>query len=203
MLIDLERNVFLHPSSLMYELLILHEMKQSGYLCPPRKSVRQLSDAMIHGYLLRFAEAGWIEAFHENSDTVYRLTPNGLQRLQILLVDYVQELIKLYGSTFEIFRKRLVEFYLEGIRKVAFYPIGETAEVVYRALQGSGLQLIVAIDDDQMRWNTSFHEVTIEPPEALLTSKVDGVLLTTAVFQSEVVRRIELLGLEGVRVLSL
>ena len=194
---------FLLPSALAYELMVLQEIQKNGYIAPDQGTSRGLSENMIRGYLAKLTEAGWVEGKSAEPGTIYRLTSAGDQRLRFLFVDYIQELISLYGVAREVLRKRLAGVYLEGVRKVAFYPIGETAEVVYRAIQDSGLQLVMAIDDDSMRWGTPFHEVVIHPPKNLSGAPVDAVIVTTCVFQLEIVRHIQALDLPNMRILSL
>jgi len=194
---------FLNPSALMYELNVLREIQKHGYVLPPQGTTRGLSDGMIKGYLAKLNEEGWIEGSQADNGNYYRLTVAGEQRLRVLFVDYVQELISLYGVAREVLRKRLAEFYLQGARNVAFYPVGETAEVTYLALQDSGLQLVAAVDDDPMLWDTAFHEVVIRTPKILGTVSIDAVIVTTSVFQSEIIRSIRGLARPELRILLL
>jgi hypothetical protein len=203
MLFTAQQARFLLPSALAYELMVLKEIQKNGYVAPDQGTSRGLSEDMIRGYLARLTEAGWVEGKGAEPGTIYRLTDAGDQRLRFLFVDYIQELISLYGVAQEVLRKRLAEFYLGGVRKVAFYPIGETAEVVYRSIQDSGLQLVMAIDDDPMRWGTPFHEVNVHPPQNLAAAPVDAVIVTTCVFQAEIVKHIQALDLPKLRILSL
>jgi DNA-binding PadR family transcriptional regulator len=194
---------FFNPSALLYEMKVLQEILKNGYVSPTQGITRGLSEDMIQGYLAKLSEAGLVEGSCAGEGTLYRLTAAGEQRLRVLFVDYIQELVSLYGVASEVIRKRLAEYYLQGVRTVAFYPIGETAEVAYLAIRDSGLQLSIAIDDDPIRWDTAFHEVTIHPPKVLATASVDAVIVTTCVFQSEIIRNIRAINRPDLRILSI
>jgi len=203
MLFDPERTSFLRPSSLLYELIVLKEIEKNGFVAAPRTSFRELAATLVQASITRFQELGWIRPAIEDGQSVYRLTPDGVQRVRLLMVDYIRELNSLNGAAVAIFRKRLATFYMEGVRRVAFYPLGETAEVVYRALQDTGLTLVAAIDDDASRWDSEFHTIRIQGPRAITEKKIDAVIVTTCAFQVDVIRSIEALRLPGLTILAL
>ncbi len=202
-LFDFDKAQFLTASSRAHELLILSEIGRNGFAVPARTSFRSLSDMMVQAYLLELTEQKQIEKQREGNDTVLRLTAAGQDRLRYLMVDYVQELLSLYGKARDFFRTRLADYYLQGVRTVALYPTGETAEVIYDAMTDSGLKLVAAIDDDPMRWDTRFHDVTISPPDRLRQLDVNGVIVSTCVFSNEVTERIRGMNLPDVRILTI
>ncbi|MBU1274014.1 MAG: hypothetical protein KJ720_01435 [Proteobacteria bacterium] len=200
---NLEFNQFLRPSSLLRELSVLRGIETSGLVLPSDDASRSLSREMLEGYAARLGEAGWIEPDPERSGRVYRLTQDGKKRLRTLLVDYVQELISLHGSAYDIVRERLAHFYFKGLRKLAFYPLGETAEVVFRAMHDSGLSLVMAVDDDQTLWGGDFHGFSIQSPKSLTEGGFDGVLVTTCAFEQEITDNLKSLGLAEETILAL
>lgn len=202
-LFDTDKTRFLSPTSLAHELLILDEIGRNGFVLPAKSSLRSLGDTMVKAYLARLAEQKYVENQREGGESVVRLTAAGQDHFRYLMVDYVQELLSLYSKARDFFRKRLADHYLAGIRTVAIYPPGETAEVVYLAMQDSGLKLVGAVDDDPMRWGTQFHDVTITGPSKLAEVKPDGVLVTTCVYQNEIASRVNSLNVPNLKVLTL
>lgn len=200
---DFDKAQFLTASSLAHELLILSEIGRNGYAVPAKTSFRALNDMIVQGYLLELTEQKLIEKQREGNDTVVRLTAAGQDRLRYLMVDYVQELLSLYGKARDFFRTRLADYYLQGVRSVALYPTGETAEVIYDAMGDSGLKLVAAIDDDPMRWDTRFHGVPISGPETIRELDINGVIVSTCVFVNEITERIRGMNLPNVRILTI
>lgn len=203
MLKDIVRAKYFHPSSLLYEMLILKEIQKNSYSESPKGSKRELSDIMIQGYIEQLKERGYLKLKSEQGLKTQQVTEEGEKRLRILMIDYVQELMSLYGDARDIFRKRMAELYLNGIRKIAFYPIGETAEVIYNSMSESGITLSLAVDDDPLKWNAEFHGINISPPETLSKTAIDGVLLTTCIFQVQIRNKLTSMGMDPLKILSL
>lgn len=203
MMYEIHRARFLKASELLQELLVLRQI-QSG--TPPSRGPlanSELTDASWRSHLARLQETGLVQCRQEGTETVPGLTSTGEQQLRVLTVDYMRELVALHGEMIGIFRKKLAEFYLGGVRRIAFYPVGDTAEVVYLALQGSGLALQLVVDDDPLLWGSMFHELPVSEPARLKVADIDAVILTTSVFEPAVRQRLETMGQMKARPLSL
>jgi hypothetical protein len=200
---DFGKAQFLTASSLAYELQILSEIGRNGFVMPARSSFRSLADTVVQGYMLELTEQKLIEKNREGGDEILRLTAAGQDRLRYLLVDYIQELLSLHGKAREFVRTRLAEYYLKGIRNVALYPVGETAEVIYDAMHDSGLKLVGAIDDDPMRWDADFHGIPISGPSTLPEIAPDAVIVSTSVFVDQISDRLRSMNLPKVQIVTI
>lgn len=199
MFFDFRRTGFLRPRERLYELLALEHFADSG----------GTSDSRVEGTfdrrtLRRYGEvlqkSGFIEA---TGDGGFRLTETGRSRARYLLVDLVRELRGLNERAHDILRRSLAPLAFAGIKRVAFYPFSETAEVAAALLEDLGLELVAVIDDDPGKQGARFRHLRIEPLEALREKQVEAVIVTTAVFRDKVMERINDLNLTGVRVQEL
>jgi hypothetical protein len=203
MMFEIHRARFLQATVWLQELVALHQVKSGSQLSRGPMANSELTDAILLGHVERLLKGGLIERTVEGGETSLGLNTAGEQQLRILMVDYMRELMLLHGEMIEIFRRKLVEFYLDGVRRVAFYPIGDTAEVVYLALQASGLSLKAAVDDDPLLWGAKFHELVVAQPSSLVGTDIDGIIMTTSVFEAAIRQRVEVMGNQKVRLLSL
>ena len=203
MLLDKNRVSFLKPSSLLFELLVLSEIEKSGFKLEKSGAFEGIEKTMVHAYTEDLAEKGLVKEVEEKGHGRYLLTKEGEARKRYLLVDYLNELIYLQNQAKEIFRKRFAEIYLKGVRRIAFYPAGETAEVASKALYDSGLELILVVDDDSDKWGMEFGDLKIDPPRAIHEIKPDAVVITTCVFQPQVMENIKQLGVDDIQVFTL
>ena len=194
---------FLKPTPQLYELLVLSEIVKREYVPTESRSMLDLENTMLEAYLSDLAEKGYVELIENNYGKKHCITDAGRQRRRYLLVDYVNELISLHNKAKGIFKERLTEVYLKGIRNVAFYPAGETAELAYSVLNESGLRLTIVVDDDAGKWGMDFHELKIEDPSKIAGVQVDAVIITTCTFQTQVIERLTKMGIDEKHILTL
>jgi hypothetical protein len=194
---------FIRPTALLYELAILSEIG-SGYAIEAATPFASVDEGARHAFWANLLERGLIEVmFDSRGGPTYRITTAGEQRLTHLLVDFLRELHGLADVAATHFRRRFAAMYVEGVRRVAFYPIGETAQAAVLELARTGLTLVAAIDDDDRRWGEPFGGIRIAGRDALAAAAPDAVVITTPVFQDAIRRRIEEAGVAGLRVHSL
>ena len=201
MMFEVHRAAFLKPSEMLYDLLALQHA-ESGLTVPGEETpVRYFPAGVLEDCIERLVARELIVA--DSGTGRVSLTAAGRRQLRVLMVDYTRELNLLYEEMLGVFRSRLMEFYLAGARAVAFYPIGDTAHVAYLALKSSGLNLAAAVDDDPLLWGADFHGVKIESLESLRGRKVDAIILTTSVFESQVRERLANFSGINARILSM
>jgi hypothetical protein len=90
----------------------------------------------------------------------------------------------------------------EGLERVVFYGAGEVLEVVRPLAEAEGLRIVGVVDDDpnkQGRLGT----VEVAPPESIVATEPDAVVITTFSHVSEIRSRLEAVGSPSVRVVAL
>ena len=123
--------------------------------------------------------------------------------MHYLLVDYVNDLAALHEGARDILRRSLAPLSLGGIRRVAFYPHGETAEVAFSVLESLDLELVGIVDDSPRKWELMFHHLRVRPPTELPQIRPEAVVVTTTLFEERIVKRVRSMALDGVRIHTL
>lgn len=200
MMFEIHNTRFLKPSDLVNELLVLQQIKSGAMIDGQALPTHRLARADMASCLERLKAGEMVSA---NGNGLPSLTPEGEKQIRVLLVDYIRELMLLYNEVIVVFQSKLTAYYMDGVRRVAFYPVSDTAEVVYAALQGTGLSLVAAVDDDPSLWGSAFHELTVQSPAILAGSGVEGVICTTAVFEKQIQEKMAALHGLRARVLTL
>ncbi|MCY7300067.1 MAG: hypothetical protein LH616_12755 [Ilumatobacteraceae bacterium] len=152
------------------------------------------------GQVQELVQRGLVLAVDSGGAVTYVLSESGRTRLRMLTIDLARELEMLQEATRALVRVNLVPLSLSGARSVALYPFGETAEMAYAVVTGLGFDVVGIVDDSPRKWGIRFHGLQVQPASALLTLAPDAVLVTSAVFQREIVAKLNAMPLAGTRI---
>ncbi len=190
---------FLSDSSATIELLLLVVIEENMPLVLDQlQTLSLLSRPQITAALKKLEADGDIKIEKLGDETYYRVTERGTARSRYMFVDYFHELRKMESCLTESLVARLSKLAQEGIRSVAVYPVGETAEVVAAALPAAGMSLAMAVDDSPSAWDRKFHGLSVRPTADLKGARIDGVILATCVFQEQLRKQLATLGIDVV-----
>ncbi len=163
-------------------------------------SERIADQRTMAGHLQELLQQGLVVATNTVDRAEYALTDAGKRRLRMLTIDLARELESLQDATRAMIRAALVPLALDGVRRVVFYPFGETAEMAYTVVTGLGLDVVGIVDDSPRKWGVRFHGLQVLPATTLPSLAPDAVLVTSAVFQEAILTKLRALPLEGVRI---
>lgn len=200
MLHDLQRSGFLRPRERLYELLTLQQADSREGLVVDRSNDALLDQRTLAGYVSDLESRSLLERVGRNGEARLHLTEAGRRRLHFLLVDFARELAGLHTAARELLRRSLIPLALDGVRRVAFYPFGETAEAAFTAMDGLGFDLVAIVDDAPTKQDLRFHHLRVQSPAVLEDLALDAVIVTTAVFQDRIVARLRGMSLVGARI---
>ncbi|MBI4056163.1 MAG: hypothetical protein HY399_01280 [Elusimicrobia bacterium] len=201
-LFDSRQIQFLRPRPLLQELMTLLEIQGVESFPVREEGETSLSAGFLSkAFLDRLVEEGSLQREDRGAyDSEFRITAKGRERVRYLMVDFFQELLHLHGYSKQLFRRRFLELYSQGARRVAFYPASETAEVAFSALEGSGLTLVAVADDDENKWGSLFHGLEICPLPEIQPDQLDTLLVTTCTYQNQILPKLKPLEAAGIRV---
>lgn len=203
MLHKLHRSSFLRPRERLYELLALYQADARQGLALEAGPEAMLDQRTLAGYVANLEERNLLDRAKDSTDGRYRLTEAGRRRLHLLIVDLARELGGLHDAARELLRRSFVPLALEGVRRVAFYPFGETAEAAFSAMDGLGFELVAIVDDAESKQGLRFHGLRVEAPDVLRERAPEVVVVTTAVFEDLIAARLQAMQLEHVRIHTL
>jgi hypothetical protein len=201
MLHDLQRSRFIRPRGPLHELLALQHLALARDTASPTPGDRLVEPRTIAGQFAALQERGFVRPVEGAAH--YELTDAGRVRLQMLTVDLARELAALRDGTLQMLRAAAVPLVLDGVRRLVLYPFGETTEITCEAVVALGLDVVGIVDDAPAKWGVRFRGLAVQPSEWLATCDTDAVLVTSALFRTEIIARAEALVRPGVRVHSL
>lgn len=200
MLARLLRHGFFRPAERLYELITLQQAERAEGLLLEYGSDALMDARTIGGYVADL-EAKQFLARTKTSDGTspcFRLTEKGHQRLRFLAVDLTREIDALERTARNFLRQRFVNLALNGMQRVAFYPFGETAEAAYLAMEGLDLTLAAIADDMPEKQGLRFHGLRVVEPRTLREVAPDIIIVTTTVFEAQIIARLGELGLDDI-----
>lgn len=157
---------------------ILLEIEADGTVSQ-RHLARRLGIALGLTNLLirRIVAKGWVQVVHLRPNRVrYLLTPAGLAAKSRLTREYLQRTLKFYAEARERVRDRFRELSADlerdgASKRIAFYGVGEIAEIAYISLQHSDLTLIAVVADAPA---PSFFGVPVHSEDCLCGDSIGG-----------------------------
>jgi len=202
MLHELQRSGFLRPRERLYELLTLQQADSRAGLSLKAGTEALLDHRTLVGCIAHLEAQALLVRRTVNGSERHTLTEAGRRRLHFLIVDFARELSGLHSAARELLRRSLIPLALDGVRTVAFYPFGETAEAAFTAMDGLGFELVAIVDDAPTKQDLRFHHLRVSPPSILRELAPDAVIVTTAVFQDRIIARLEAMELPMTRIHS-
>jgi DNA-binding MarR family transcriptional regulator len=197
-----KRFQFIEPARPYRELQILSEIARN-----PRTSQRELAEramigpTMVNRYVAEMQRDGLVEVEGETNRTFrYRLTEAGRYRRDELFFQVSKEVVQFYGQAKQDFRRRLREHARRGVRRVVLFGAAETAELVYAAAEGTGLEIVGIVDNDPAKHGRRIGTVRVGAPDTVLEMNPDAVLISSFGHADEIHDQIRPLEGRGIRV---
>ena len=169
------------PSEPMRDLQFLEELEKT-----PNLSQRELSNkfgialGVTNACLKRMARRGWIRLRKVPPRRIgYYLTPKGFGEKAKLTMTFLSYNIHHYSRLKAVIGDKFLEMASQGVKRVVFYGVGEEMEVAYVTLQGTNMELIAIVDDnDGVKGKNIFGRKT-EDPDEIDSMGADAILITS------------------------
>ncbi len=165
-------------SQRLRELEILSEIGQ-GKPITQRVLANKLGVALglTNTYLKRLATKGYIKITSIPSNRVkYLLTPRGITEKSRLAYEYMSYSLKQYRRARELVQESLGALGGDGLQRIAFYGVGEAAEVAFICLKEIGLEPSAVFDDNL---SGPFLGLPVFPLTVLDQARFDRIIVTS------------------------
>lgn len=158
-----------------------------------------ISLGLINSFVRRLAKKGYFKITHLPRNRVrYILTPKGMAEKTRLTYAYIQYSYRFYRFARQKTRRLFQDLQADGLKRVAFFGVGDLAEIAYLSLQESGLAL-VAIGDFAGNGDLFFTH-RILGMDDLLAMTFDALILTTDKAETDVVTALTTRGLAASKI---
>ena len=196
---------FFTPTLQLKELAILQHIENKEDTT--QKELADLINAapsMVNVYINDYEEKGYIIREYISTKTVkYKITPQGINRKNYLLISYLRELLDLYKLAKENVEKFLQDIENKGYRNILLYGAGEVAETilgVIRDRQPSNITVEAIVDDDVEKWNKELLGHKIISRDEIKEYDHDAIVITSYTYEDDIRKRLEEVGYDGDRV---
>jgi len=187
---------FFTPTPELKELAILQQIENNEDTT--QKQIGQAINAapsMINVYINDYEEKGYIIREYISSKTVkYRITPKGIKRKNLLLIQYLHELLKLYRLAKENVEEFLDKLVDKGYKDILLYGAGEVAETilgVIRDKEDLNINVVAIIDDDIELQNKEIMGYKIIAREDINNYKHHAIVITSYTYEEDIRNRLE------------
>jgi DNA-binding MarR family transcriptional regulator len=136
-----------------------------------------ISLGLINSFVRRLAKKGYFKITHLPRNRVrYILTPKGMTEKTRLSYSYVQLSFRFYRDARQKIRDLYQQLQISDFERIAFFGVGDLAEIAYLSLQESDLKF-VAISDFANNGQTFFGHRVVSLDE-LRQMQFDALILT-------------------------
>ena len=195
---------FIKSTDHMKNLLILSEVEKGLPMTQAiLAEIAGVSVAMINSYIKKLCANGYLAMQGNNKNTIYQITPEGIEYKRYLLISFMAELMELSKSMSAQIKQMLLPLVEDGEKRVYFYGAGETGQVCARVASGiQKLQIIGFIDDNPSLHTKLVAGYPVMSLEAALRQPFDKIVIS--VFSNHQLKEklLSLIGEEKIVVLS-
>jgi DNA-binding MarR family transcriptional regulator len=185
-----DTNTLFRPSESMRDLQFLEELEKN-----PNLSQRELSKkfgialGITNACLKRMARRGWIRLKKVPPRRIgYYLTPRGFAEKAKLTLVFLSYNIHHYASLKALMGAKFAEMAAHGVQRVVFYGVSDEMEVAYVTLQGTGMELVGIVDDEEEMRGRGIFGKKVKGPEALENLRADAILVTSILDRERIVK---------------
>ena len=165
----------------MRELNLLQELEKN-----PIVSQRELSNkfgialGITNACLKSMAKRGWIIFKQANRKMGYYLTRKWLNEKIKLTTHFLSHTVKHYVELKTIFEHKFLEMERKGIRRIIFFGIGDEMEVAYITTQGTHMELIGIVEDDENWRPIKIFGFELRKLDEITEMDLDAVFITSS-----------------------
>ena len=136
-----------------------------------------ISLGLVNSFIKRLAKKGYFKITTIPKNRIkYILTPKGAAEKTRLTYEYIQFSYKFYKDARQKLRDLFLDFENQGVRRIVFYGASDLAEIAYRSLQETFIDLVAIVDD--VKQGDKFMGYRIEDPSQLDSKQFDKILIT-------------------------
>lgn len=187
------RNSLFKPSESMRDLQFLEELEKT-----PNLSQRELSNkfgialGVTNACIKRMARRGWIRLRKVPPRRIgYYLTPKGFTEKTKLTMTFLSYNIHHYSRLKAMIGEKFIEMASQGVERVVFYGVSEEMEVAYVTLQGTDMELVAIVDDNEGVQGKSILGKEVKDPREIGELKAEAVLITSILEKERISKKMK------------
>lgn len=186
-------NTLFKPSESMRDLQFLEELEKTPHL-----SQRELANkfgialGVTNACLKRMVRRGWIRLTKVPPRRIgYYLTPKGFAEKAKLTMTFLSYNIHHYSNLKAMITEKLLEMSSQGVKRVIFWGVSDEMEITYVTLQGTDMELVAIVDDDDGVDGKNILGTKVKGPDVIDSLKPDAILITSILDEERILRKLK------------
>jgi hypothetical protein len=177
----------------MRELSLLKELEKTPIVTQRELAIRSgTALGATNICLRRMSERGWIHVRNLHGHRIgYYLTSIGILEKDRLVTEMLSLSVEHYVWVKNLMRGKLLEMQNSGIRRIAFYGVGNEMEIAYMTLQGLDLKLVGIIEDGEAISLKEVFGFKLTAVEDIKILDLEGILVTSFFGIEKKIRKLE------------
>lgn len=171
-------------------LQLLEEIDRSS--APSQRDLAKklnISLGLVNSFIKRLAQKGYFKVTTIPKNRVkYILTPKGAAEKTQLTYEYIQYSYRYFKEARRKLKQLFTTLDESGAHRIAFYGVGDFAEIAYLSLQDTTLELKAVVDDRKS--GEKFFGMTILTLERLEILSFDKLLITKVDYHDRTYERL-------------
>jgi DNA-binding MarR family transcriptional regulator len=187
------KDILFKPSESMRDFQLLEELEKT-----PNLSQRELSKkfgialGVTNACLKRMVRRGWIRLTKVPPRRIgYYLTPKGFAEKAKLSITFFSYNILHYSNLKAMITEKLLEMAFQGVKRVIFWGVSDEMEIAYITLQGTDMELVAIVDDDDGVNGRNILGKTIKGPDVIDSLKPDAILITSILDKERILKKLK------------
>jgi DNA-binding MarR family transcriptional regulator len=187
------KDILFKPSESMRDLQFLEELEKTPHL-----SQRELSNnfgialGVTNACLKRMVRQGWIRLRKVPPRRIgYYLTPKGFAEKARLTMTFLAYNIHHYSSLKALITEKFLEMGSQGVKRVIFWGVSDEMEIAYVTLQGTDMELVAIVDDDDGVNGKKILGKKIKGPDVIDSLNPDAILITSILDKERILRKLK------------
>jgi len=187
------------------QLNILREIGANEHVTQAELATRcSLSVAMVNNYMKELCATGLMEYHRKTTKSVtYHLTPSGLQSLNSLQLELIDEMVGMFVAAKEQIRVRIMSQAPAGLERVVLFGSGHLAQLAFHALELAGTNILGVCDDNPDAIGTDFCGRAIASPSQIRFLAPDAVIVADSNRTEEICRNLSFVSEQGIDLIRL
>jgi DNA-binding MarR family transcriptional regulator len=184
-------------------LKILQEIENDNTLTQRDLSKKlNISLGLVNIFIKRLVQKGYFKITTIPPNRVkYLLTPKGIAEKSRLTFDYLQYSLRFYNKIKTLLLNIYKELESLQVKSIAFYGVGEVAELAYLFLQQTNIKLVGVVDNEEE--GEIFFGFNVLKTKSLAELNTDYILLTTMDGYNEAIDEILKNGISKNRIIKI
>jgi len=193
------------PSPKLNQLNILREVALDARITQAELASRcSLSVAMVNNYMKDLCKNKLLKYNRKSIKNVtYHLTASGTRHLDLLQKEQIGEMGQIFAEAKNNIRNRIIDCAGTALKHVALYGTGDLAQLVFHALESSGLNVLYVCDDTPNQLGINFCGREVLKPSLLGNMVPDAVIIADVPKTEEIVGNLKSLHQLGVKLIRL